>query len=174
MVKNCLFCSFIFEDTSRAKNKKYCSAQHGNKHWWILNSEKTLKERKTKLESEETKATRRERKRDYNRERYQNDTLFKLTCKIRVRISRALKTNKKDKSLDLIGCRISELKSYIESKWQPEMTWSNYANDGWHIDHIKPLDAFNLEDVEQQKLACHYTNLQPLWSEDNFKKSNKS
>jgi hypothetical protein len=53
------------------------------------------------------------------------------------------------------------------------MSWENYGLKGWHIDHIKPLEKFNLLDLEQLKRACHYTNLQPLWAEDNLSKGSK-
>lgn len=52
------------------------------------------------------------------------------------------------------------------------MTWNNWALHGWHIDHILPLSKFDLSDPEQVKIACNYTNLQPLWAEDNLRKSN--
>ena len=53
------------------------------------------------------------------------------------------------------------------------MTWNNHGLYGWHIDHIKPVSKFNLLDLEEQRRAFHYTNLQPLWALDNIRKSNK-
>ena len=40
-----------------------------------------------------------------------------------------------------------------------------------HIDHIIPLSSGETED-DIYKL-CHYTNLQPLWYNDNLKKGSK-
>jgi hypothetical protein len=54
------------------------------------------------------------------------------------------------------------------------MCWGNYGygDDKWNIDHIIPLSSFDLTNVEQQKIAFNYNNLQPLWQPENFKKSN--
>ncbi len=51
------------------------------------------------------------------------------------------------------------------------MSWSNYGT--WHLDHIVPCVAFDLSQLEEQKKAFHYSNLQPLWAIDNFIKGGK-
>ena len=53
------------------------------------------------------------------------------------------------------------------------MTWDNYGKqDGWCMDHIRPLKSFDLKEKEQRYLANHFSNLQPLWRAQNAKKSN--
>ena len=37
-----------------------------------------------------------------------------------------------------------------------------------HIDHIKPVSRFNLDDEEELLKCCHFTNLQPLLCKDNL------
>lgn len=65
---------------------------------------------------------------------------------------------------------MAELIVHLESKFRPGMTWENRGKKGWHIDHIKPLSAFDLTDPGQVSDACHYTNLQPLWWKENLDK----
>jgi hypothetical protein len=68
---------------------------------------------------------------------------------------------------------MSDLFKHLESKFTEGMSWSNYGYKGWHVDHIKPCASFDLSDPEEQKKCFHYTNLQPLWWYDNFKKGAK-
>ena len=75
--------------------------------------------------------------------------------------------------MDDLGCGISELILYLESKFQLGMTWENWSKYGWHIDHIIPLSSFNLEVREELLKAVNYINLQPLWAKDNFSKGDK-
>ena len=49
------------------------------------------------------------------------------------------------------------------------MTWENYGE--WHIDHIIPLDSAN--DENELYSLCYYTNLQPLWGNENIRKGAK-
>ena len=111
----------------------------------------------------------------YKRDKYHNDPLYRLTDILRSNFYRVLKQQnvKKENShvLDLIGCSIKNLKKFIGKKFQPGMTWDNHGE--WHIDHIKSCSAFNLINLEEQKKCFHYTNLQPLWAEDNLTKGDK-
>jgi hypothetical protein len=105
------------------------------------------------------------------KKRLSNDLNFKLATLLRGRLNKAIRGNQKTGSaVKDLGCSVAELKTYLESKFQPGMTWYNYGRDGWHIDHIKPLSRFDLSDTSQFLEACHYTNLQPLWAEDNISK----
>jgi len=80
---------------------------------------------------------------------------------------------KENKTVELLGCSIEECKSYLESKFIEGMSWDNHGLYGWHIDHIIPCASFDLTDPAQQQKCFHYTNLQPLWAEENLKKGCK-
>ena len=106
------------------------------------------------------------------KQRYHKDVNYRVGCCLRSRLNKAIKNNyKKGSAVKDLGCTKEELKKYLESKFQPGMSWNNYGQ--WHIDHIKPLSSFNLEDREELKKACNYSNLQPLWAKDNLSKGAK-
>lgn len=71
----------------------------------------------------------------------------------------------------LLGCSTENLKSYIAKQFEPEMSWNNWGD--WHLDHIRPLSSFNLDDNQELEKACHYSNLQPLWAFDNLSKGGR-
>jgi hypothetical protein len=80
---------------------------------------------------------------------------------------------KKSKYEKDFGCSIKELKIHLESQFLEDMTWSNHGNGPgkWTIDHIEPVSKFDLS-KETDRLKCfYYTNLRPLWWEDNIKRS---
>jgi hypothetical protein len=103
-----------------------------------------------------------------------DDIDFRLKDNVTRGIKQSIKGNRQCKhSIDLLGCAIPEVREYLERQFQPGMTWNNWSKNGWHIDHIIPLASFDFTDYEQQKQAWHYTNLRPLWSEENMRKHNK-
>jgi hypothetical protein len=126
------------------------------------------------LKANRHKQSYKDMKNSYNKKRTQCDPTYKLSRNLRTRLNSAIRKHLKTGSaVKDLGCTIEFLKSYLESLWQPGMSWDNYGKYGWHIDHIKPLASFDLTDREELLKACHYTNLQPLWAVDNLKKSDK-
>lgn len=98
----------------------------------------------------------------------------RLACSLRARIKIVLKGKyQSESSISLLGCNSHNLKTHLEIQFNDGMSWDNYGRYGWHIDHIRPCASFDLTDPEQQKKCFHYTNLQPLWAEDNLRKSDK-
>lgn len=109
-----------------------------------------------------------------------NNVEYKLKKRLRGRLREAIKNRKKAGSaVKDLGCTVEELKNYLEKQFYNNsityemMTWDNYGYYGWHVDHIKSLFLFDLENRKQFLEACHYTNLQPLWVNDhNVKTTN--
>ena len=108
---------------------------------------------------------------EYFRERRKNDPRFRITTNLRTRNARGIVSKGGIKSISteiLLGCSFEEANAYIESLFENGMTWENYGE--WEIDHIRPMISFDLTDFEQQKLCCHYSNLRPMWAEENRSK----
>ena len=109
---------------------------------------------------------------EWYRNKIATDPLFKLTSNIRGLIRISIKGNgytKKSKTYQILGCSFEDFKQHLESQFTEGMTWENQGK--WHMDHIYPVSlAKNEEDIVKLN---HYTNFQPLWAEDNIKKSNK-
>jgi hypothetical protein len=165
---NCQVCNKIFK--SQRVIAKYCGNICRNIDWRKNNR---TRDYDTKHRWKTSNAERhRENQYAYRKKRLEEDLEYKLKQRIRSRLGR-IKFNNSVRTLDWLGCSILELKKYLESKFQPGMTWDNYGCKGWHIDHIVPLSSFDLSDGKQLKIACNYMNLQPLWAIDNLKKSNK-
>ena len=119
--------------------------------------------------------TKKELYREWNRTKYHTDLGFKLKHVTAARISQALKTYqilKKDRTIEYLGCTMEEYTQYLEQMFNQDINWDNYG-EYWEIDHIKPIDAFDLNDETQLYEAFNYINTQPLKKEDNREKSNR-
>lgn len=104
----------------------------------------------------------------YRRERYRSDPTFRLLDNLRRRVRTALKGNSKSAATEaLLGISVDECRKYIEALFTEGMSWDSNI----HIDHIVPCASFDMTKPEQQRACFHHTNLQPLWSNDNLKKS---
>lgn len=74
------------------------------------------------------------------------------------------KTSKKTE--EILGCDLNFFREHIESKFTEGMNWLNHGE--WHLDHIIPMDA--AETIDEVIKLNHWTNFQPLWSNDNYSK----
>jgi hypothetical protein len=143
-----------------SENKEYYKEY--NKVWKIENYDKILERRKR------FNTLNPHYYNEYNKKRKKEDVLFRLSLNMRNTIYRYI-SKKTQNTFEIIGCTPEFLKEHLEQQFVDGMTWENRSE--WHIDHIIPLSSANNEE-EIYKL-CHYTNLQPLWAEDNLKKGNK-
>ena len=110
--------------------------------------------------------------RDYTRNKYRTNINFKLITNCRNRIRMALKGNFKSASTrELIGCTIDELRSHLESLFEPWMTWENHGL--WDIEHIKACAKFDFTDPAQQRECMNWSNLQPMEHVANMKKGSR-
>ena len=110
--------------------------------------------------------------REYRQERIKTDLNYKLSRYLRTRLYNAVKGGYRGSSaVRDLGCSLDFFTKYIAQKFTIGMSWDNYGE--WHLDHIVPLASFDLSDREQCLLACHYSNMQPLWATDNLVKGPK-
>ena len=112
---------------------------------------------------------------NYMKERRKVDKDFRLLWIIRSslqKITEAVKKCRPMSSLTYLGCALEEFKAHIESQWKEGMSWGNHEQYGWHIDHIIPISWF-VKNSDNPWEANHYTNLQPLWWDENLTKGNK-
>lgn len=118
----------------------------------------------------------RKNKRDYERTRKANDPLYKLISNFRTAIYQVLKENNVDKNghyFDILKYTPEELISHLENQFKDGMTWDNYGE--WHVDHLRPISVFNIKEIgDEEFMKCwSLSNLQPMWGEENIRKSNK-
>ena len=108
----------------------------------------------------------------YRQARRISDSIYRLIACLRGRVASALRAggySKKSSTLDIVGCTLEELKAHLEKQFWSGMTWENAGE--WHVDHIIPLASAKTEG-EVLKL-CHFSNLQPLWADDNLSKNDR-
>lgn len=116
----------------------------------------------------------RAKKREYIKNRMSTDIDYRLKNRLLSSMHQVLSGEKKRiRFIDLLGCSIEDFRKYMEMQFTKDMTWNNWGQFGWHVDHIIPVSSFNFTKEEDQRKCFHYTNLQPLWWKDNILKSNK-
>lgn len=104
---------------------------------------------------------------------YHDNPERKIKHNLRVSLGNFIRKHKSEKkcsAIKLVGCDIECLKKHLENQFQPGMSWDNWSRTGWHIDHIIPLNLFDVSDTNHQKKCFNYRNLRPLWAKENISK----
>lgn len=98
---------------------------------------------------------------------------LRISCLLRLSLKRNNVRKNRLKSEKILGYSITEIREHLEALFKPGMSWDNMRE--WHIDHITPhswLPYTSTSDGNFKILWSLY-NLQPLWKEENLKKSNR-
>jgi hypothetical protein len=163
--------------TPAGKEKKKAT----RKIYHEANKEKLARETKAWRESNKEycigyaknyKETHRKEGNERQKKKYHSDPLYKCRTLARSAIRRVLKSknfHKKHKTNQILKCSFEYFFYYIERQFKEGMTWENHGE--WELDHAVP---HSLGITAEEVIALnHYSNFQPLWKEDNLKKTNK-
>jgi len=153
----------IYDSIEEANKRRLCNIK-----WKKANPEYSKAYYKKYREA--NKAYLKEQHKEYSKNYYKRPQ-SKLAKAMRNALYRTIKhigLSKEHQTFKYFSCTPAELKVHLEKQFKEGMSWDNHGK--WHIDHIKPLSSFTQDTIMQ---ANHYTNLQPLWAEDNLSKSDK-
>jgi hypothetical protein len=161
--------------TSTERGKKYRQSEEWRKKFresgrksYLKNIDKEREKYKEYYHKNKEKL--RAVKNKWKSKRMKEDGFYRMKINLRARIREYLIGESKGlRTRQIVGLDKVEFKLYIQNKFVDGMSWENYGK--WHLDHITPLCI--AKDNEEALLLNHYTNLQPLWAEDNLKKGKK-
>lgn len=108
---------------------------------------------------------------EYKRNRQQSDPLFALMIRIRRLIGVSLKRrtfSKKSRTHSYLGCSFQELEIHLQKTFIENYGRLPLDHENLHIDHVVPCASVSSE--EELIRLQHFSNLQWLLAEDNFRK----
>lgn len=157
-----------YDNTNKHKQREYYKS---NREYILRRQREYYQTERTRILKQQLKYYRanKEQRRGYENGRYISDPLYALSKRCRNRIRDVLRRKgfpKNSPTAEMLGCTWEELAAHLESQFTDDMSWDNLGD--WHIDHIVPLASANTK--EETVALNHYTNLQPLWAEDNLRK----
>lgn len=130
---------------------------------WIKDNKEIFKN----LNSEWSRNNRNKINEKYNY-KYYNDPIFKLKRLIRRRISLVIN---KDQSTDIYtGCSTNDLKEWLEFCFIDNFSFENHGKL-WHIDHVIPIEKFDLNNYKEKELCFNWKNLMPFSCKKNLSKN---
>lgn len=158
-------------DAAQERSRKYEEKHKEKMNAWRKSPEARAAENERRKKPEYKKKSNENEKR-----RRKEDKQYQVKKNLRCRLSAAMKSQigfKRGKSEELLGCSYEVATAYFESKFTEGMSWDLYGfGEGkFNLEHVVPCTAFNLENDIHAKQCFHYTNVIPMWHEDNVAKS---
>ncbi len=168
------------ENCTKKKRREWCKAykQKNKDKVSAYNREYKLKHKKYTTEYNKTynKANRKaiqKRQNKQHSERRKRDPVYKLSTTLRSRMNRVLKGEKRKKISRLLGCSHEQFVKWLEFQFTSEFNFENHGTV-WHIDHVIPINKFNLLNDEDLKRCFHWSNMQPLECKKNSVKQDNT
>lgn len=105
------------------------------------------------------------------KERRKNDRRFAMVCAYRARLNEVLQKQKKNTYVQYLNCKREHLLDWLEFQFDEDFAWESYGKD-WVIDHVIPIDFFDINDKEHLYMCFSWFNLRPCKTSLNLRKSN--
>lgn len=181
----CKSCRKAYNQANKGKKTQYNKEYFAKNKEVILKNNKAYRDNNVAKISAQRKDYRKKNKikiqtanKNYNdvkkkkiKERRQNDLSFRLTEILRSKIHKMIR-GRNTSYRDVVGCDFENFRKWIEFQFDENMTWENLGIY-WQIDHILPINQFNLHNEYDMYVCFNWTNLQPLRKEENREKSDK-
>ena len=93
-------------------------------------------------------------------------TQLNLVKKYQIALRRLYTSSTSKEILTLVGTNKIHFINHINNQLIDGMDYSNFGTE-WSLDHIVPVNAFDLTDNEQLHLCYNYNNIMPMYNIDN-------
>ena len=195
--KVCIECKLLYQKDRYSKIKddpNYIEKQKRTKAVYYQKNKDRLNSSHSKY-YESNKAKYKEYRKQYVRPIRKRRRNPSISDKIRSNISRSISKmivanngKKNDSIINYLSFTFKQLKSHLESQFEPWMNWSNYGKYDstihvdsdvstwkWQIDHIIPHSRFKYcsMDSEEFRQCWALTNLRPLNAKQNITEGNR-
>jgi predicted nucleic acid-binding Zn ribbon protein len=174
---NCLICNSLF--IQKRKDNNTCSTSCSQKLWIKNNPEKN----KNRNNGEEAKVRRKnwiknnyQRFREIQNKSKNNRFKNNINYRLNILMGNAIRNTVKDKGVKkwekLVGYSINTLQQHLETTLPESVSWNDYLEGGYHIDHIIPISMFNFESYQDPefKKCWNYRNLRIINGYENLLK----
>ena len=166
--KNRRKCTDCERDDGRKYRKSY-KGKEKSKVWLLCNKNKMVKLQASWYQNNKKYVN------EKNKKRIKEDFSYRCKCTARRVILLALQKHditKNNTTVKYIQCKISFLAKWLAHNFDKKMSKYNHG-DYWHIDHVIPINTFDLNNPEQRRLCFGWYNTSPIYKKTNLSKHDK-